>query len=376
MRVFAACVVACVLASERALARADQPPTIVGYPVVTYDNDLGLFVGVFGAFYDHAGGAEPYREAIQGQIAFSTRGAQDHDLALDVTNLLGARWLLEAHLLVDRHAQYFGLGNATGESGDPARFSLVLGQLPQARLSVRRPVLGRLAAVASYRFLYETVRAGPEKLLSLERPLGYRGGRTAELQAGLFYDARDVESEPTRGVLLEASVRAASPLLGGEFAYGGFNFTVRDYVRLGSERLVLAGRAIADATGGDVPFFVMPELGGTAWIIGPGGASTLRGYPRSRLLGKARFIGNLEVRGRAATFHVFDHTLDVWLDAFSDAARVFRDLAPDGPLFAGKISAGGGARLVLQHDFVVRFDWAHGLFDRDAGFYAVVGEAF
>lgn len=350
--------------------------TFVAWPLVEYDRDVGLVLGAFGAYYDHGSDTEPYRYAVQGQVALSTRGAQDHDLGVDLPDLGGFRLTLDAHFVTDHHAHYFGLGNATSATGPPELYAAILSQLPGVRLLVRHRVAGPLFAVAGGRAIFESVGATAGSLLAATRPLGVDGGRAIEATAGFLLDRRDREIESTRGWALEATARVARHALGSEFTYSGFNVTGSGFLPLG-DRVVVAARGIADALFGDPPFFMLPELGGLAWLVGPGGGTTLRGYPRGRLLGSAKVLATVEVRARVASFAVLGHGVDVGAVGFSDAARVFSHAAPDGPLLSGKASAGVGARLVVDRDLVVRFDWAHALGgDPDSGFYALLGETF
>ncbi|MDQ6635267.1 MAG: hypothetical protein M3Z10_10995, partial [Gemmatimonadota bacterium] len=91
-----------------------------------------------------------------------------------------------------------------------------------------------------------------------------------------------------------------------------------------------------------------------------GGASSLRGIPRNRYVGRGVAFGNLEARWDATTFSVHDTPSRLVLSAFVDAGRVWTgdidvtEIYKD--LHAGY---GAGARLAIGPSFVVAADVGH-----------------
>jgi hypothetical protein len=150
--------------------------------------------------------------------------------------------------------------------------------------------------------------------------------RTSEVTLGLVYDTRDNEPAPTEGMFHEASARSGLKALGGQFDCGGVNLTARFYRTLGVRWVVAALRVLADATFGDVPFFLLSTTGGPELRV--------RFYRGARL----------ELETVAAL----------------DAGRVWADLG-SGDGGGPKLSTSGGLRVAWNRNFVIRLDVGFGL---------------
>src|SRR5258708_6104969 len=108
------------------------------------------------------------------------------------------------------------------------------------------------------------------KLRASRRPAGRtfttrssaRHGSTAAHRgpAGLGWDTRDSEMEPTRGGLVEATARVTAPLLGSRYVSGGAFASAAVYQAIAT-RVVIAGRVALDETWGDVPFDRLGDFG-------------------------------------------------------------------------------------------------------------------
>ncbi len=111
------------------------------------------------------------------------------------------------------------------------------------------------------------------------------GGRLASLTLGFTRDLRDNPADPRRGYLAGASAEIAGSVLGGEHNFRKFLLEYRHYMPLG--RGVLAGRAMAGWSSGDLPLFETFSVGGV---------NTLRGYTEDRWRGRRLLLFNLEYR--------------------------------------------------------------------------------
>ena len=150
-------------------------------------------------------------------------------------------------------------------------------------------------------------------------------------------------------------MRAAGPWTGSTFDYGGVNLTLRGYVPLGTDRVVLADRLVLDGMWGAPPTSERVRSGGTDFYWWFGGQRAGRGVRSRRVLGKARAMNQVEVRATAATLTPGKATLDITPVAFADLgfwAWDFASLDQGAPMYG----TGGGLRLAINKNFILRGD--------------------
>jgi len=197
----------------------------------------------------------------------------------------------------------------------------------------------------------------PGDMLDGDAIAGSSGGQV--LGAGLIghYDSRDRVGYPTRGTFGQLAWRQHGELLGADFNFNQTTVDLRQYIPLGASR-VIAVRGLGIASGGDVPFQLLPALGGD---------QLLRGYFGGRFRERQLLAAQAEYRSR------------VWkrlgLAAFGAVGQVARDL--DG-LGMGRFrsSFGLGLRFLLikQEGMNLRIDFGFG--EDQSAFYLSFGEAF
>ena len=91
-----------------------------------------------------------------------------------------------------------------------------------------------------------------------------------------------------------------------------------------------------------------------------GGASSLRGIPKNRYVGKGVAFSNSEVRWSAASFGVRGTPSQLVLSGFGDVGRVWAEGLDVSQLGSDlHVGYGGGARLVLGPTFVIALDVGH-----------------
>ncbi len=357
---------------------------LAGLPILSYDSDTGLGLGAdLALFWRHPASAR-YRLALRAQAFFTTGGVQNHYLQLDAPRVAGTpfRLSLELGFFRDLFRPFYGFGNglAVLPEGDPAwRDGYYAYELtsPRASFAVRYGLGGRWHLEAGYGYQRLLMKAGGESLLALQRPTGWDGGGVGQLELALLFDGRDVEASPTGGLFAKAGFRAAHAVLGASSAFaGGYAILAGYHSPFGlGPALVLAGRLTADLDEGAVPLPMLSNMaGGPNLFEGLGGQASVRGLPRYRYLGKAKLLANAELRSRVLRLRPFDRAADLWLVAFSDAGRVWAQLAEDGPLWRFHLAWGGGLRLAFVEDFVLRIDL--GRSEGSTGFYVELNQLF
>jgi len=156
-------------------------------------------------------------------------------------------------------------------------------------------------------------------------------------------DTRDHRSYPTRGGLYRAAMTTYSDRSTDTFTFQQYEVEGAQFIRLGTPSWVLAlhGWLVASDVGDghDVPFYLLPSLGGH---------NTLRGYHNFRF--HDRSLANVTAESRWAIFTNVDAA--VFFDAGNVAHR-----AED--LDLGKTSWGAGLRLHTDRMTLGRVEVAH-----------------
>ena len=220
------------------------------------------------------------------------------------------------------------------------------------------------------------------------------GGSHLEFKAGVVYDTRDHENNPSRGSNLELFVYGSPDILNGN--RGGYR---NDYLKLAvhykqfftlvQDRLVFGGHvAYQGLIAGNAPFYtlqtIMPINRKKIITDGLGGYSTVRGIVINRLLGNGYAWGNFELRWSFARFKLFNQNFILATNPFFDLGMVVQPYRksqlealaaiedkvatlPDGTelktkdLYTGEteklhMSAGAGLHVIMNQNFNISFE--------------------
>jgi len=231
------------------------------------------------------------------------------------------------------------------------------------------------------------------------------GGLISSIRAGLMYDSRNVENNPTKGIWAEAHVIAAPKWLGTSVPHYKFCATMRQYIPLGTPKVVFAYRLAYQGFFGDAPWYALPvytTMGPKPDYDGLGGYRTVRGIMLNRVQGLHTGFYNAEVRYRFVDFKLFKQNIAFAVSGFTDGTHVFKgydmqnrneqELAVSAPYknelykkfvdtarndgFHG--SAGAGLRFIMNENFIVAFEYARcfNKQDGDGAFYINIGFLF
>jgi outer membrane protein assembly factor BamA len=193
-----------------------------------------------------------------------------------------------------------------------------------------------------------------------------------------MYDSRNVENNPTKGIWAEAHAIAAPKWLGSSMDSYKVSATFRQYVPLGTDKVVFAYRlAYQGFLGKNTPWYLMPfysNMGYNRDYDAIGGYRTVRGLMLDRVQGLHTGFYNVELRYRFVDFQLFNQNIAFAVSGFTDGAHVFKgydltnrtgakpelykkyiDTSRADGLHA---SAGGGLRFIMNQNFIIAFEYA------------------
>ncbi len=161
------------------------------------------------------------------------------------------------------------------------------------------------------------------------------GGNVAEFQVGLKYDTRDMESTPTRGIFCDVIANYAPDLFNTGHDYFKLSARFRQFLSLGTERLVLAySLAFQGTLAGNPAFYSQPSLMHFKPSDGLGGATTLRGVLYNRVVGDDYLWGNFEIRARIMDFSFLKRRVFAVFTPFFDAGMIIEPFRFDSQVQA------------------------------------------
>ena len=377
-----------------------------GVPALNYNTDAGFGYGVIGTGYWYDGVHEPYKRAVTLRIFLTTKWVQAHMVRLDALDVFDSpvRLLLEGGYYSTVTKNFCGLAGvsscepgAAENAADQAGFTVGDDRdtfvrryyfqtytepyvLANARYKLK-PLPHKLEVLAGYRgsMYLDGTPANPGafegSLYDQTFPDG-EAGFASVLQAGLVVDNRDNEPAPNSGYFSEASLRGSSFAFGSAWDYVGANITLRGYTTLIPERLNTATRLVGDGIWGEVvPINELARFGGSQNYEGIGGEYAARGVTARRFLGRAKALAQQELRLRAVSFTPGSAAVDIGLVGFFDygwAAVDWNDLS----LSESAWTTGGGLRVILNQNFIIRADYGIWPAEDGSGMYINLDHIF
>jgi len=372
-------------------------------PAVAANTDIGVGFGLYSQFTRFLPDAPPpYAWRLQTLLQMSIKSGpdgtefplHDHFIDLDQPGYLNGRLriLLRAGFKKNIIAGWYGLGNASTaqRSDEPRRYQFMRAK-PEASLKGRY-TLGESLSLFSglgYQYSDSSAYSGSkldEDIMVSETGDGiplYGTGRhsSVEVQAGIIFDNRDHENNPTRGGFHEASVWGApGTLVGADHDFVGFNVGTTHFFPLAGPYLVFGYRVVGDVLIGRVPFHRLAHSAGLIPLGAFGGFRGVRGVPTGRYNGKVKLFGNTELRSIFYRFKILGDRFAAGASVFFDAGRLWYDFKRrpelDGPGIGLKYGVGGGPQLLWGEAVVIRADVAYSPDADPVGFYLDVGRAF
>ncbi len=402
-------------------------------PSVMFDSDVGFQYGAILNLFNYGDGSlyPQYRYMVYAEWSRQTRGGAINQLLFDAPNLLPHDLRLTADLsyLTEKALDFYGFNGREAvyqpelEDPDHPYYISRMYYRHQRRMTrLQADLQGKLqehwrwiGGVGWFDTRLGTVDISrlnkgkdaddllPDTALLYDQYVQWgvlpadqaEGGSHLMFKAGLIYDTRDNEPNPMRGVWTEA-VLLASPALGNSHNLSFVRYTLihRQYVTLKKEVLSLACRLGVQGTlAGEYPFYLFSYMQSSFDKAtnrdGLGGARTLRGVLRNRVVGDGMAYGNAELRWKFLRTTVWKQNIYLALNLFTDAGMVVDplDVSMSAMPAALKweqqtdrphLSSGMGLRIAMNQNFIVAVDYGRAWSKRDgeSGLYINLGYLF
>lgn len=275
--------------------------------------------------------------------------------------------------------------------------------------SVQRRITGNLhwaAGIGYYNIVTSDVKMDKYKdqvsLYDLYREAGLiraneaNGGNVLQFKAGLIYDTRDHDSDPTRGVNIEATLVGAPDIIDRQgYSNLGFTFVGCQYVPVYKDRLTFAYRlGVQTNIAGEIPYYFINNLNTLffrkVYTEGLGGNASVRGINRNGVVGNGMAWLNTEFRWRIVNFRFINQNFHIALNPFFDMGQVIQPYRmaeqkaaydkyladhptatfEKNPFYSDKeekmhATAGCGLKIVMNRNFVISVEMARALDGRD-----------
>ncbi len=237
------------------------------------------------------------------------------------------------------------------------------------------------------------------------------GGWYPYLRAGITFDSRDRQQNPQKGIYTDFFL-TYSAAFGEQAEYNNLkaNFTFRHYVPIFKDIINFSYRLACQlSTAGNTPFYAN-SYWNTLFIQrvlyeGLGGANTLRGTMRNRILSNGFAFANVEFRFKLVKFNIKKESFYIGLVPFLDAGMILQpykldemaikaamtEYNPDDEvadyfnfekkkIYLPHLSAGLGLKIAMNDNFVLSVDWAMPFNRQDnhslANIYVKIGYMF
>lgn len=362
-----------LIGSAVATAAHAQPRDSVRYgalPALGYTSDDGVVAGGIASRYVYRDGYRPYRQYQFLSLLATSNGMFAGEVMSEhnARSRRGIRSQISAYVNRVDAVQWFGEGPGTSFDADTYRaggydyaafnaLAFYRGRVPIYRTGYPG---AQLDGVFGVRLLHnKPFGRDTSKTFWKDAPRGSGGVTTAMLTAGIQWENRDHELDPTRGntAVIEA----------GYSQRGALQLTawLTQYVPIDlGHRFVLAGRLGFIHASGPIPYDLMPAIGGD---------KTVRGYVVNRFRGDGAAWYNAEIR--TWLYERADDSFRFGVQAFTDGGRVVTGHAYGDLLTDIRTAHGLGFVMSLfTRDFMLRGDY--GISDEIGRLYMGIGYAF
>ena len=345
-------------------------------PAISYSSDFGFLFGGLAHRFHYKKDIEPFYSFTQVAAIISTKGLASGAIEYDKPYAFNSNIRFINQFYISRFLQdaYYGIGsyqniddsfNANNTLYSYQSFSV--GFDSRLRIPVSNLKLSSLNVLAILNFDYNTpVDNGPDRLITMQQPLGFDGGRTLQLGTGFIWENRNSEFRPTKGNYLESSIEIGQTWFGSSYNTFEFEADFRKYLSFFLlKEVTWANRFYTKNTAGNVPYWKLAYAGDE---------ETIRGYPSNRFVDDNVILFNTELRTWLFNIDAIGGEFGGTL--FFDVGRTYPNGESIDTIFNDlKFSYGlGGTSSFFTPDFVLRCDL--GFSEEGMGVYFTAGYMF
>ena len=369
-------------------------------PVVGFDSDLGFQYGLCCDIFNYGNGTNypQYDYKINVEASTYTKGSSILRTYGDFKTLIpdGKLFFDITYFNAPKFGFYGYNGYATKFDPDlifPAGlpedtktgYNFMSRNQFRALASIRKTITGNLSWAAGLAFYHiKTDRLNLKEYegqmtlydayiaQGLIRDDERNGGNVTQLRAGLVYDSRNHDSDPTRGENIELSLVYAPDLIdAGGYSNLGVHLSLCQYLPIFSDRLTFAYRALVQAKlWGEIPYYFTNNINSMffrkMYTEGLGGNASVRGLNRNGVLGGGFLMLNTELRWRIYDFKFINQNWQIATNPFFDLGKIIQPYRLDeqkaaigmyqGDESKPHFTAGLGIKLIMNHNMVISFE--------------------
>lgn len=369
-------------------------------PVVGFDSDLGFQYGLCCDIFNYGNGTNypQYDYKINVEASTYTKGSSILRTYGDFKTLIpdGKLFFDITYFNAPKFGFYGYNGYATKFDPDlifPAGlpedtktgYNFMSRNQFRALASIRKTITGNLSWAAGLAFYHiKTDRLNLKEYegqmtlydayiaQGLIRDDERNGGNVTQLRAGLVYDSRNHDSDPTRGENIELSLVYAPDLIdAGGYSNLGVHLSLCQYLPIFSDRLTFAYRALVQTKlWGEIPYYFTNNINSMffrkMYTEGLGGNASVRGLNRNGVLGDGFLMLNTELRWRIYDFKFINQNWQIATNPFFDLGKIIQPYRLDeqkaaigmyqGDESKPHFTAGLGIKLIMNHNMVISFE--------------------
>ena len=221
------------------------------------------------------------------------------------------------------------------------------------------------------------------------------GGNVTQIKLAFIYDSKNHDSDPTKGAYFEATLTGAPDFIDRDgYSHMTFNAVWQHYIPIVKENLTFAYRLVTqNVIAGDIPYYAAFNSNMLFYkkmsTDALGGANSVRGINRNRVIGAGYAWLNAELRWKVVGFQFINQNWNVALNPFFDAGMVTQsyrlaeqetawseiekqyniignnDLIYSEAKEGIHTSAGCGLKLIMNRNFIISAEAAKALNARD-----------
>jgi hypothetical protein len=333
---------------------------LVPLPVLAYTPETDLIIGAtaLGQFRLPGDGSQTRTSSIIAAVTYTLNDQYILQLVQSVF-FPGERYIWTGEIAFGHFPQNFwGIGRNTPDDAEVLfdQKQILFFQSIYTKIGQNMFTGPRFRYVKLYDVSFQTPDGEPATFPSLNGVQGHTG---LAFGWGIQYDRRNRLLTPTRGSFMEINTVYQHKDLGSTYSFGKIELDARNYFDLrGNENSVLAVQIRSVNAFGDVPFDLMPFLGGGV---------IMRGIYQGRYRDKNSTAAQAEFRQ-----HIFWRIGAVAFFAAGtvgeSAAQVFNS--------DWRYTGGGGIRFNIGRDEKTNIRFDFGIGPNTSGAYITFGEAF